>query len=533
LPVISLTNHKWSKLLVKFNNFTLDSDRRELKGVDGPIHVEPQVFDLLFYFAQNPNRVIGKDELIEHVWKGRVVSDAALNSRINSARRAIGETGETQTLIRTVPRHGFLFAAEVTTPARDQAASPVTVASPVEPANLKLPDKPSIAVLPFQNLSGDPVQDYFADGVVEEIITGLSRIKWLFVIARNSSFTYKGQAVDVKRVGRELGVRYVLEGSVRKAGERVRISAQLVEAETGTHLWAERYDGRLDDIFAVQDEITLSVVGAIEPSLRDAEIERVKRKRPDNLDAYDLVLRAIPQVYIAVPEEAARAVPLLERALALEADYAGAHGLLAWCHLILFVRAGFKEDNRIAAIRHGRAAVTHGRDDATALAMGAFAIGLVEHDRLAAREAFERALALSPSSAFTLFLGGVVLAYAGEAERAIDWAERALRVSPIDRLAFACHQALAIGHFLRGRYEESANAARRAVLSNPSFSVSHSLLAAALAKLGRMEEAKAAAIQLLAREPSFGASRYCAAIGIVPALAQALTEAWREAGLPP
>src|SRR5262249_46649917 len=245
--------------------------------------------------------------------------------------------------------------------------------------------------------------------------------------------------------------------SVRKAGERVRISAQLVEAETGVHLWGERYDRRLDDIFALQDDITLSVVGAIEPSLREAEIERVKRKRPDSLDAYDLVLRAIPHAYHVRPEEAAKAVPLLEQALALEAGYAGAHGWLAWCHEILFVWAGFKEDNRAAAIRHAQAAITHGRDDATALALGAFAIAMVAHDRITAREAFERALALSPSSGFTLFLGCVVLAYAGEAERAIDWAERALRVSPMDRLAFARDHALAIGHFLRGRYEEAAH----------------------------------------------------------------------------
>jgi TolB-like protein len=240
---------------------------------------------------------------------------------------------------------------------------------------LALPDKPSIAVLPFQNLSGDPEQEYFADGMVEDIISGLSRIKWLFVIARNSTFTYKGRPVDVKQVGRELGVRYVLEGSVRKVADRVRITGQLIDAATGAHVWGERYDRRLEDIFALQDEITLNVVGAIEPSLRDAEIERVKRKRPDSLDAYDLVLRALPHVYVAMPEEATKAVPPLEKALALEPSYAGAHGLLAWCHEILFVRAGFKEENRAAAIHHAQAAITHGRDDATALALGAFVIG--------------------------------------------------------------------------------------------------------------------------------------------------------------
>jgi adenylate cyclase len=382
-------------------------------------------------------------------------------------------------------------------------------------------------------LSGDPEQEYFADGVVEEIITGLSRIKWLFVIARNSSFTYKGQTEDVKRVGHELGVRNVLEGSVRKAGECVRISAQLIEAETGMHLWAERYDSRLDDIFALQDEITLSVVGAIEPRLRDAEIERVKRKRPDNLDAYDLVLRAIPHAYVAMPAEVTKALPLLDEALALEADYAGAHGLLAWCHELLFAHGGFTEKNRAAAIHHARAAIAHGRDDATALAFGAFAIGMVEHDRVTAIAALERALALSPSSALSLFLGCLVLAYAGEAERAIDWAQRALRLSPFDRLNYCSYNALAVGHFLRRRYEEAASAARRALQFNPNFSVSNSLLVAPLAKLGRLDEAKAVALRVLTLQPSFSAAGFCAALGVPTDLAEPMTEAWREAGLPP
>ena len=240
-------------------------------------------------------------------------------------------------------------------------------------AALMLPDKPSIAVLPFQNLSGDAEQQYFADGMVEDIITGLSHIKSLFVIARNSSFRYKGQSVDVKQVGRELGVRYILEGSVRRATNRVRVTGQLVEAETGNHLWAERYDRALNDIFALQDELTLSVIGAIEPSLREAEIERVRRKRPDSLDAYDLVLRALPHATVPMPDEAAKAISLLGRALEFEPEYARAHAYLSWCHEILFVRAGFREENRIAAIRHAEAAIAHGREDATALALGAFA----------------------------------------------------------------------------------------------------------------------------------------------------------------
>jgi TolB-like protein len=292
-----------NNLLFQFDNFVIDTDRRQLRGAGGVIHVEPQVFDLLLYFAQNPNRVISKNELIEQIWEGRVISDATLNSRMNSARRAVGDTGKKQALVRTVQRRGFLFSGEVTTRTSDPLFAAGSMANSMPGLGLALPDKPSIAALAFQNLSGDPQQEYFADGIVEDILTGLSRIKWLFVIARNSSFVYKGQAVDIKRVGREL-------------------------AETGGHLWAERYDRRLEDIFALQDEITLSVVGAIEPSLRDAEIERVKRKRPENLDAYDLVLRATPWVYLAMPEQASKAIPLLEQALALEADYAAAHGLL-------------------------------------------------------------------------------------------------------------------------------------------------------------------------------------------------------------
>jgi TolB-like protein/tetratricopeptide (TPR) repeat protein len=518
-------------VLLKFENFDIDTERRELKGPAGVIHVEPQVFDLLFYFAQNANRVISKDELIEKIWKGRVISDAALNSRINSTRRAVGDTGKRQALIRTVQRRGFLFAAQVTARASVHLSSAAD-SNLSAPPQLPLPDNPSIAVLPFQNLSGDPQQEYFADGVVEDIITGLSRIKWLFVIARNSSFAYKGQTADVRRIGRELGVRYVLEGSIRKAGEHVRISTQLVEAETAIHLWADHFDRKIEDIFAVQDEITLGVVGAIEPSLRDAEIRRVKRKRPDNLDAYDLVLQAMPLVYAVIPEEAAKALPLLERAIALEIDYGVAHGLLAWCHVILFLRAGYKNESRLAAIRHARAAVAHGRDDATALSLGALVIGTVEHDRVVAVGAFERALILSPSSAFALSMGSIVQAHAGKAERAIEWAERAVRLSPIDMLTFTSYNALAMSNFQLGHYQEAANAARRAVQSNPKNSSTHRFLAAALAKLGELEAAEAAARQALALEPSFSARAFFAACGTVPALAEPLTDAWRQAGLP-
>jgi adenylate cyclase len=397
---------------------------------------------------------------------------------------------------------------------------------------LLLPAKPSIAVLPFQNISGDQEQEYFTDGMVEDITSGLSRFKWLFVIARNSTLTYKGRAVDVRQVGRELGVRYALEGSVRKAAGRVRITTQLVEAENRMQIWADRYDRAMDDIFALQDEITVSTVAAIEPSLRQAEIERAKRKRPENLDAYDLVLRAMPFYETGMPEGALKALPLLERALALEPDYAVAHGQAAVCHEFLYVRNGRREENRLAAIRHGRAAIALGPDDAAALTYGGIAIGMVEHDRALAQEAFEAALAISPSASWAYLWGSLILGWGGQAEQAIEWGERGIRLSPFDPWISAALHGIFLGHFLRERYGEAATAARRAIRAKPGFSISHMMSAAALARLGRLDEAKAAAQRVLALQPNFSSSAQCEAVGAVPELAKPFLEALRMAGLP-
>jgi len=301
------------------------------------------------------------------------------------------------------------------------------------------------------------------------------------------------------------------------------------------HIWAERYDRPLDDIFALQDEITLSVVGAIEPSLRRAEIERVRRKRPEHLDAYDLVLRATPFVETAMADGASQALPLLERALALEPDYALAHSHAAVCHEILFMRGrqtDRREENRQGAIRHARAALVHGRDDATALAEAGFVIAMVEHDRAAAREAFEAATVLSPSSAFTYIMGSVVLGWAGEGDRAIEWAEKGLRLSPLDPWNFNAWFGVFAGNFQQARYEDAANAARKSVQSNPGFSIPHICLASALVKLGRIDEAKAAATRVLELQPGFRIGEWCAAIEPAPNIAAPLTEALRIAGLP-
>jgi adenylate cyclase len=403
---------------------------------------------------------------------------------------------------------------------------------PTEPTMLTLPDKPSIAVLPFQNLSGDPEQDYFADGMVDDIITGLSRIKWLFVIARNTTFTYKGRAVDVKQVGRELGVRYVLEGSVRKAADRVRVTGQLIDAETGAHVWAERYDRKADDIFALQDDITLSVVGTIEPSLRQAEIERVRRKRSDSLDAYDLVLQAQPDVYSRIPVRCAKALSLLERALALDPTYGLAHAYAAECHHSIFLRGGLQEEHRTASIRHAESAIAYGHDDASALAFAGFVIGMDKHDRAAAFTAFEAALSVSPSSALTYILGSLILAFAGEAERAIEWADRSLRLSPFDPYRGSAFCAVSFAHFQRGRYGDAADAARKAIQALPGFSMCHVALAAPLAKLGQLEEAKAVGTRVLELQPTFGYDTNFRSIGAVPSFVQDFGDALRAAGLP-
>ena len=272
-----------------FKDYSLDTDGRELYRGTNVVSIAPQVFDLLDYLIRNRERVVSKDDLINAIWNGRSVSDAALTTRLNVARSVIGDSGEGQRLIKTLPRKGFRFVGQVR-----EAPAPTGAAatdSPVDLPNPSLPEKPSIAVLPFENMSGDPEQEYFADGMVEKITTALSRFKWLFVIARNSSFTFKGRAVDIKEVGRRLGVRYVLEGSVRKASGKVRITGQLVDAVTGAHIWADRFERDLTDVFALQDEVTVAVISAIQPKLFQTEIAMAARRRPENLTAYDYYLR--------------------------------------------------------------------------------------------------------------------------------------------------------------------------------------------------------------------------------------------------
>jgi TolB-like protein len=278
-------------MIFSFADCEIDIERHEFRRAGTAIHIEPQVFDLLVYLLRNRDRMVSKDDLIASVWGGRIVSESTLTSRINAARRAVGDSGGEQKLIRTIARKGLRFVGDVRTPS--SGAAPSGPAAPPHDITLPFPERPAIAVLAFDNMSGDPEQEYFSDGISEDIITALARLRWFLVIARNSSFVYKGQAVHMKQVGAELGVAYVLEGSVRKAGDRVRITAQLNDLATGSHVWAERYDRALADVFAVQDEITAAIVAAIEPQLHAAESFRAARKPPESMNAWDLVMRAL------------------------------------------------------------------------------------------------------------------------------------------------------------------------------------------------------------------------------------------------
>jgi adenylate cyclase len=453
---------------------------------------------------------------------GICLSNAAYDQVRDKLKESFTDLGERE--LKNIARPVRVYRIDLAPAASAAAEAPKPT--------LALPDKPSIAVLPFQNISGDPEQEYFADGMVEDIITGLSRIKWVFVIARNSSFVYKDKAVGVKQVGRELGVRYVLEGSVRKASGRVRITGQLVEAETGAHLWADKYDGTLDDVFDLQDRITASVVGVVEPSLRQAEIERAKRKRPDNLDAYDLYLRALPHMGSVMPADARIAMGFLRDALTRDPNYAAAHALMAWCHEICFTTDGrFDETDRIAGIHHARAAFVGGADDATTLAVASVVILHLDRDRQTALNVIDRALALNGSSAAALYFGAHIHAWSGNAGVATDLAKRALRLSPFDPFSYEAHLAIGIAAIQEERYADAASSFANAVQANPRFSSLYAFQAAAMTLAGQLDEAKLVAHRLLELEPTFR-SRIIREVGFVPAIADRLFSAFRQLGLP-
>ncbi|MBR0715031.1 winged helix-turn-helix domain-containing protein [Bradyrhizobium liaoningense] len=491
-------------MLYFFEHYTFDTDRRELLLGAVVVPTTPQVFDLLDYLIRHRERVVSKDDLINAIWKGRAVSDAALTTRLNVARSAIGDSGGEQRLIKTLPRKGFRFVGQVQeAPGRKGAAVPDGTIEPKRLA-LALPDKPSIAVLPFENLSGDPEQEYFADGMVEEIVTALSRNKQLFVIARNSSFAFKGRPVEITQVARDLGVRYVLEGSVRKSGRRVRIAGQLIDAASGSHLWADRYDGALEDIFDLQDQVAASVAGAIAPSVSQAEMERAKRKPTSNLDAYDYYLRGDASHFEFTRDATNRAVGLYERAIALDPQFALAHAALA---VTLSSRKAFgwstdPASDRSQAITYAKTALRLESQDASVLARSALVLTFNSNEVELADSLLNEAIRLDPNGMSGWMWGGWTKTILGDPRTALDYLQRALRLSPLDpRIAFA-NEGLAFAHFFLGNYKEGLKFAANMLRHHPTYVQGLRMAMACHAMLGDMEAAQKLWQQVALLSPS-------------------------------
>jgi TolB-like protein/class 3 adenylate cyclase/tetratricopeptide (TPR) repeat protein len=435
-----------------------------------------------------------------------------------------------QKSLKNIDRPVRLFAARL-------ASSPVaTSAEPAAEASrpLALPDKPSLAVLPFQNMSGEPEQEYFADGTVEDIITALSRFKALFVIARNSSFIYKGRAVDIKQVGRELGVRYVLEGSVRKAASRVRITGQLIDATTGAHLWADRFDGTLEDIFDLQDQITISVVSAIAPKLEQVEIERAKHKPTGSLDAYDYFLRGTASLHQGTEAAVSEALQLFYKAIELDAEFASAYGMAAWCYVVRKTNGWMRDLVKEVAEtkRLAKRATESGRDDAVALCWGGYALAYVANDVDAGLAFIDLALGLNPNLSAAWNFSGWVRIFLGEHQSAIDRFERALRLSPRDPTVFHMRTGIAYANLLLGHYDKASSAARDA-LRDQTWLGGLRVLAASEALAGHVEQARDAVQRLLQSDPAMRISNLRDRISpLRPEDFAKYVDGLRKAGLP-
>lgn len=524
-------------MIYRFGSFTLDSARRELSRDGAEIAVEPQVFDLLRVLIERRDRVVSRDDLLEAVWNGRIVSEATLGSRINAARTAIGDTGTEQRWIRTLPRKGVRFVGAVREAASkvSPGIAPEDVAEPGVTWRTG-PRLPAVAVLPFTNMSADPEQAYFADGITEEIITALSRVSGLFVIARNSTFTYRGAAIDVRRVGQELGVGYVVAGSVRRGGSRLRITGQLVDAGTGAHLWADSFDGGLDDVFALQERVAARAAAAIEPTLQLAEIGRLGRDAPAHPDAYDRLLRANARLADFTAAGMAAALDHLDEALALDPGYAPAMAAAAYCraqcHFQGWIAQG--EAERAAAVRLAWGAVERAPGDAQVLWMAAFAVwNMSETGRDRARDLFGRALLVNPNSALALTLAGWIETMCGRAEAGRAMVERALQLNPRDPRGWLMSGVMAVAAVSESDYPEAIRWAERALAQNRRFAVALRALAVAHVGLGQPERARQAVAELLAIEPGLTVSGFLARIPFpVAALGQRYAEALAEAGLP-
>jgi TolB-like protein len=485
-----------------FGECTIDIERRELRRGTELVDLEPQVFDLLAHLLRHRERVVDKDDLLRVIWRGRIVSDSAVTTRINAVRRAIGDDGKAQRLIRTFPRKGVRFVAKVGEVPADPPTAPA--GTEAHQTALALPDKPSIAVLSFANIGDDPDQEYFADGMVEEIITALSRIRSLFVIARSSSFIYKNRAVDVKRVGLELGVRYLVEGSVRRALGRIRITAQLIEAATGAHLWADRFDGTLEDVFELQERIAVSIAGAIEPEMEANEIRHAAQRPTSDLTAYDLYLRALPDCYSYSAKPLQRARDVLGEAIARDPVFAPALALAAGCRHFLGC-AGWVEDpemNRQKAVELARQALQIDNGNPVVLAEAARVLAYFDDQEIdAAITLIERSLELNPSYARGWYWGGWVRLYAGQPVLAVEHFQTSLRLDPHLRTR-PYMTGNGVAHFFNRQYEEAVEALIASINEFPGWPTTYRFLAASYVQLGKIEKARAVIQRLRAITPA-------------------------------
>jgi TolB-like protein len=486
----------------KFDRFVLNLERGALLADGVERALRPKSFALLRHFVENPGRLIDRDEIMHAVWPNVFVSDDSIAQCVRDIRRALGD--HEQRLLRTLPRRGYLLSAQVARGTKQPVSgTPAVIAETVQPIAQPPPleDKPSIAVLPFQNMSGDPEQEYFVDGMVEEITTALSRIRWLFVIARNSSFSYKGQSPDVKQVGRELGVRYVLEGSVRKGGNRVRITGQLIDAVTGAHLWADRFDGSLEDVFDLQDKVASSVAGVIEPELQAAETARLVGRPTDDLAAYDLYLRAYAMVWSSarqIPE----ALQLLERAIERDPRYGLALAWAAFCYsrLLFDYRSENREADRLKGTDFARRALEVAGEDPGILAHAALALASLGEDVGAMMALVDRALAHNPNYARGWHISGTLRLWAGQPDIALEHIEASLRLSPRTQIGVSL---VMIGgaHFFAGRFEQAVPKLLLQIQQDSSFSHAYRILAASYAHMGRLDDAREIITRLRAITP--------------------------------
>ena len=473
--------------LIRFGAFAFDRERLTLSRDGHPVGLNSRGAALLAALLDANGAIVRKEALMDAAWPGTLVEEGNLSVQIAALRRALGERQDGEEWIATVPRVGYRLVES-----RDEfEGNPLT-------------RRPSIAVLPFLNLNSDREQDYFADGVVEEIITALSRFHTFAVVSRTSSFVYKDRAIDARAAARELGVRYLLEGSVRRSGDKVRVTAQLIDGESGAHLWAEKFDVALADIFDVQDAITGAVIGFIEPRIRRAEIERSRRKRPENLDAWELYVQALPMVYSPDVAGYTEAIELLERAIALDPGYTPALALASWAYekrLSLGGDESARDEQTELSLSLAERALAADPDDPVAIGLMGWLRVLFRRDRDGV-EMCERAVALNPNNRLVLNYAAVAHLFAGDLEKLLEYSRRALELSPGAPDNYVSFHDLASGYLASGRFEEAVMWGERSVRSNPGYLFSHVCLAAAYAHVGRLAEAREEISAALALRPN-------------------------------